>query len=214
MKDLIDQLELDFFIPLSIQRDISLFFEPKKEIKKEKYFTSYLNASDANHLQLFLGNFLYKLKTEVEILAVGSSTFPKSHWKKIEKINKKDPTVKIPETYKGIDLLILPEDKIEHKRFEESIVNSLNYWGLNLFNLREIVSEMEWYEKIDGRHISLITYDKESRGFSISLPNKTGLNIIFGKEGYFKTASEKIREERKKKHPFSLIYTSKNNMQN
>lgn len=206
MKDLSELLEFDFFTNIIIPKSICLFFKPSREISKKEYLTKYLTPSDAMHLQLFLGNFSYKSKTNIAILAVGSSTFPKSYWKKREKINEKDSTVGISEAYRGIDLFVMPKYKIEHKKFEENIKNSLDYWGLEPFNLKKIVSEMEWYKRNDGKYLPFTTYNEENKGFSISLPNKTKLNIIFNKENYFKIASEKIKKERKNKNPFCIIY--------
>lgn len=209
MSDVISELGLDFFRDIKIPKEISHFFKPSGEISKEKYFTKYLSQGDAMHLQLFLGYFASRLEREVEILAVGNSTFSKEFWNKMKKIKKKNPKSEIiPDSYQDIDLLVLPKYGMDREILEKDVKKALTDWELRYDIFKRSVSSKDFFERIDGSYTFLVNYDVGNRIISTKLPNNTELDLILGKDNYLKSAKEKIKEERKNKNPFCIIYKS------
>ncbi len=209
MDDLLSVLGLDIFSDIKLPKEITRFFKPSGEISKEKYFTKYLNQNDAMHLQLFLGYFASRLEEDVTILAVGNSTHSKNYWNKMKKRKEKDSTSKIlPDSYQDIDLLILPEEEIKRDILEEKVKKALNDWELTHNTFKRTVSKKNFFEMTDGTYHVLIDYNIGNRLISTKLPNNRELDLILGSDSILKSAKEKIKEERKNKNPFCIIYES------
>ena len=209
MKNLLHDLDLDFIPSVKIPKNISLFFKPKGEISKGKYFNEYLCPSDAMHLQLFLGNFASKIESKIAVLAVGNSTFPKRYWDKIKKVREKNLSEKISESYQDIDLLILPQEEIKREIFGEEVKKALTSWGMEYGLFKKNISSKEWYQKNDGTYSVFAEYNQGSLLISTKLPNGRELDLILEKGNVLKSADKKISEERKNKNYFSLVYFSR-----
>jgi len=207
MNDILSDLGLDGLISIKLPKGVIRFFKPSGEISKEKYFTRYLNPSDAMHLQLFLGYFASILEEDITVLAVGNSTFSKKYWRDMKKKREKNPKSGIlPESYQDIDLLILPEQEIKRDVLEEKVKGALDNWELTHTTFKKTVSKKDFFEMADGTYHVLVDYNVGNKLISTKLPNNRALDLILGTEDILKSAKEKIKEEQRNKKPFSIIY--------
>lgn len=187
-----------------ILKAIKLRFKQKYEVKAEGYYSKFLKAEDAKLLKTFVKDLSHELGSRYTILAVGSSTFPKKYFDEIKKMNKKSQNLEIRESYRDIDLIIIPNE-IQQRLFLLKCVKE----ALNRLGLSHEFHEDTWcgvsYGKQSGTIFAHISYGLYS--ISTELKNRTNVDIILGRDDLLEeTAEEKIKSERYHKNSFSLLH--------
>jgi len=187
----------------------------KKELQREVYYRDFLKEEDANQLWDLVNDLVSKLETNLAILAVGSSVFPKYHWEGMQKLNKKFPDIKAPETYRDIDLLLIPKDEYSLVEFEEKVKQSLTELSLPFKADNDTTEGVSYCPALaiskDGKEKSIIcpyvNYDYGKHSIKTNLPNHTQLDLILGRDDLVNlTAEQKIAQERKNRNSFSILY--------
>ncbi len=149
------------------------------------------------------------------ILAVGSSTFPKEHWNHRRKLNKRNQGLNAPETYRDIDLLIVPERVVKLQELKAAVQQMLDSSGYK-WQSHEITSGGISYCKShsigeDGRVTEGISpwanIDYGLHSVSTNLRNGRKLDLIVGRDDLIEvTAQQKIERERENNNAFSSLY--------
>jgi hypothetical protein len=197
---------------------INLFnekFRPRYEVSADKYYSEFIKSTDADNLRYFVKEFGSSLSIPSAILAVGSSTFPKSYWKERQKLNKKDPDLKAAESYQDLDLVLVPVANVELVDLEQAVKQELTNKGFEFKAHETTTSGVSYCNAIafdkDNRARNVIcpflNLDYGLHSISTNLKNGTKLDLILGRDDLlFSTADEKIAEERRDNNAFSLLF--------
>lgn len=193
--------------------EIFPFLRKKYELSADEYFQLNLKPEDAGHLSDFISEFRFRMDIPTTILAVGSSTFPLYHWEEIKKLNKTNPNLDASETYRDIDLLIVPEDEVKLKTLESNIQETLKQmrhefkaYNTTTNGVSYIPACLIENDKSMKRLVSYVHLDYSMHSITTNLKNGTKLDLILGREDLIKkTAKQKIHEERMNNYPFSIL---------
>jgi hypothetical protein len=196
---------------------LKLALRPSYEVSSESFYRSNLNPFDAISLREFVQDFGNMLSLPSAILAVGSSVFPAKHWEGRKKLNKRDPTIKAPENYQDIDLLIIPEKITKLDDLEHSVQKTLQELRYGFTSHKSTTAGVSYSEALafsdkgeKAKKIvcSYVHMDYGLHSITTKLKSATKLDLILGRDDLLKqTAAEKILEERKGKYAFSLLYS-------
>lgn len=186
---------------------IKSIFKPSYEVEPEKFYSEFLNQKDAQDLRSFVSDFSSKLSIPSAIIAVGSSVFPHEYFDNIKKINQEDPNIKINESYRDIDLLIVPKEIVKLNDLEKSVQETLFYLGLKNKPHEITLLGSNYGKQSDGTYAPFLNVDYGLHSIETYLKNGTKLDLILGRDDLLKqTAHKKIKKERNRKNPFSLLY--------
>ena len=186
---------------------IKLKFKPSYEVESERFYSEFLNQEDAQNLRPFVSDFGGRLSVPSAILAVGSSVFPQEYFESIRKINQEDPTAEVDETYRDIDLLVVPEAVVKLTDLEKSVQTALDSLGFEWEPHKTTTSGVSYYKQSNGTYGPFLHLDYGLHSVETNLKNGTKLDLILGRDDLLeKTASQKIAEDRKGKYAFSLLY--------
>ena len=186
---------------------IKLKFKPSYEVESERFYSEFLNQEDAQHLRPFVSDFGGKLSVPSAILAVGSSVFPQEYFESRRKINQQDPAAEADETYRDIDLLVVPEAVVKLADLEKSVQTALDSLGFKWKPHETTTSGVSYHEQSDGTYCPFLHLDYGLHSVETNLKNGTKLDLILGRDDLLETtASQKIAEERNGKYAFSLLY--------
>lgn len=198
---------------MNLMQRVQSFFKPffkekpRYEVPKEIYYSRHLKPEDEVTFQKFIKDFTSKLKLDVAILAVGSSTYPIEYWGERRKLGEESPESGIPTSYEDIDLVIVPQSVIERGTLELAVNKVLSSLKLEK-KLKEItVAGTSWHKQDDGTYCSFVHFDYGNHSISTKLPNGREVDLIIGRHDLIeKTAGVKLSEERKGNYAFSLLY--------
>ncbi|MCK5149428.1 hypothetical protein KAJ87_00690 [Candidatus Pacearchaeota archaeon] len=192
---------------MGLIKSLKLKFKPSYEVKSERFYSKFLNEEDAQNLRPFVVNFGNRLIIPSAILAVGSSVFPSQYFDSRKKINQKDPTAEVDESYGDIDLLIVPESVSKLTDLEKSVQDALTSLGFQ-GKLHEITSSgVSYHKQNDRTYCPFLHLDYGLHSIETNLKNGTKLDLILGRDDLLEqTASQKIAKDRNGKYAFSLLY--------
>lgn len=192
---------------MGLFKGIKLKFKSSYEIESERFYSEFLKQEDAQNLRPFVSDFGDRLSVPSAILVVGSSVFPKEYFDSLIKINLEDQTAKIYESYRDIDLLIVPEAVAKLSDLEKSVQTALDSLGFKWKLYEETTLSVSYNKQSDGTYSPFTHFDYGLHSLETNLKNGTKLDLILGRDDLLeKTASQKIAEERKEKNNFSLLY--------
>jgi hypothetical protein len=192
-------------------------FSPSYEIQKDTYYSDFLKKDDAENLKVFVYEFNKRMKIPSAIIAVGSSTFPKENWETMKELNAKNPGLDASETYRDIDLLIVPTKITRLNDLDSEVEKTLMEMELKYKGYELTTGGVTycnggtWDEK--GKHekivVPFLQIDYGLHSISTNLKNGTKLDLILGRDDLLKiTAKKKIAQERWKKYAFSLLQSN------
>lgn len=180
---------------------------PVFEIPREKYFSDYVRKEDNRPLgklvfDLYSG--LNKRDVTCAVLAVGSSTFPDSHWEDRIHYNKTYEG-NLPIDYDDLDLKLLPEKPIEVAELNEVVLNVLKEGGYDA-KPYDVTTMGTRILKASPMPTPYKDFAYDLHSITTKLSSGTGVDIILSKDDEIHTASERLAYEREGNHAFSLLY--------
>ncbi len=206
-------------IYMGLIEDIGGFFLPKLEIEADRYYREFLKKDDAAYLGSFVRGFGRTCTIPLAILAVGSSTFPKSHWEDNASLKNRYTDVNIPTTYKDINLILVPErEEITFFALETCAQEALVGLGMP-FDAKQNTPMV-----VKGCHATECGEDEVPietvapflyvghgiHSLSTGLHNGTKLDLILGRKAdQNMIAEQKIAQERRDRCTFSVLYRGK-----
>ena len=199
---------------LGFYEKIKEVFTPSNMVNPGKYYLDFLKESDSVSLWDFVYSFSDKMGiTSSAVIAVGSSTFPKSFWRQRRRANKKEG-FDAPESYRDIDLLVLPEEREKFSEFEKSVTKSLESIGLEFERKEDTLDGVSYNRGLaidsEGNRenvmSSWVNVDYGRHSVSTRMENGTKIDLIIGRPDIeFMTASEKIKEDLANNESFSVL---------
>lgn len=189
---------------------VKLMLNRNYELSKDDYYHKFLDGEDATALKEFIEYFTQKSE-DFTILAVGSSTFPKSHWKNRKKMNKinikKDLRLSVPTTYEDIDLLIIPQAPMQVKPLKSSVEDILTDMHYKYIPSESTNLGTKYCKTTEGLFAPVFDTAYGMHSIMTWLNGGRQLDLILGREDLMCiTAQEKIDFERKHNHSFVILY--------
>jgi len=191
--------------------------KPRYELSSQDYFSNYLTQTDSQFLQQFIRQFTGQLKTNIGLLAVGSSTFPQFHWEGRRELNKSDSTLEASESYRDIDLLVVPIQVTPLDTLKEDITTALTELGYESKQHQSTLMGVRYVEASFGsddgswrKGISpFMDIGYGIHSISTTLSNDRSLDLILGREDLKNvTFAEQVKQERKHNSAFSIVHGS------
>jgi len=148
------------------------------------------------------------------ILAVGSSTFPESHWKTREKLNKSPENklkLKLDLNYQDIDLRIIPAKPCPVWELEKALGQVLKNGRYDFsqkttttLGARIVTS----YSDLGKAPCTWVDFSYGLHCITTNLKNKTPIDLIldFVDNPELPSAEERIAFERRNNYAFSVLY--------
>ena len=194
---------------MSLILALKKIFSPRYEIEADLFYKGFLKDEDAQNLMPFLKDFGNELPIPSAILAVGSSTYPRSFWENRRQINREDSCAEALESYADIDLLVVPEGRVflNIDTLEDRVQDTLILLGFKSEAHETTTTGVSYHKQLNGTYSPFLHIGYGLHSVSTNLKNGTKVDLILGREDLLnKTASQKIAEERKGNYPFSLLY--------
>ena len=188
-----------------------------QELSAADYYRKQLHWNDQELLKPFVSSLGKELEIRTYILAVGSSTFPKTHWENNAKIKQQygEQASFLYTTYADIDFLVIPEKITSQKQQTQALEDYVQKKEILYVHYPKTLVRKGIEYQGKGKHKTIHpSFDVENTPcFSIQLRNRHNKNyyqdidIIYARPAELHlTAEQKIEQERAKNRPFSLLY--------